>query len=457
MCYFFFASAHVGDHIFKELVCGFLCDRTRILVSHQLSLVLPASSLVMCLDGGGVAACCSPSSLPVTLQAYIEDLRKRDHDHPHEMQSLSSQRQGGGVHAANKKKRERGWTEKRCAFLDMVISAAVDTREVQFSPNPLTPSSFEIPVAQVIHLPAKSIKSSGKHAATIENDNTGKIDNNTDVNDDDEDVGDVGDDGEEGEVSSKSIPEVTLLVEKEEKCVGSVGIDVYWFYLKSCGGWCAVVLIIVADMMIPVSWFLQNYSMGEWLHGLEAELTETTLNSRLGLYLLCVGFAVFCSIFRSLYQVKARMFASSNIHKWMLERVIAATVAWHDSQPTGRKINRFSQDISTVDGDLMDQLQAFLDCMLEALQVILVIVVLIPFMIPCLIPVLLFDWFVVNKYIKSSRELNRLESVNKSPVFVLFSETLSGMAVVRAFRHEERFFALCCQYVDMMNRCVNND
>lgn len=56
--------AHMADYIFRELICGFLRDRTRILVTHQFSLTLPMATLVVCLDGKGkVAACCPPSQL----------------------------------------------------------------------------------------------------------------------------------------------------------------------------------------------------------------------------------------------------------------------------------------------------------------------------------------------------------------------------------------------------------
>lgn len=48
--------------------------------------------------------------------------------------------------------------------------------------------------------------------------------------------------------------------------------------------------------------------------------------------------------------------------------------------------------------------------------------------------------------------MKRLESVHKSPVFVLFSETLSGLATIRAFGHENRFFRICTDHTDNMNR-----
>lgn len=41
-----------------------------------------------------------------------------------------------------------------------------------------------------------------------------------------------------------------------------------------------------------------------------------------------------------------------------------------------------------------------------------------------LLPVVVFTWWVSKQYLHVSRELKRLESLKKSPVFVLFSETL---------------------------------
>lgn len=42
-------------------------------------------------------------------------------------------------------------------------------------------------------------------------------------------------------------------------------------------------------------------------------------------------------------------------------------------------------------------------------------------------------------YVASSRQLKRLESVSRSPVYSHFNETLLGVSIIRAFEEQERF------------------
>jgi len=56
------------------------------------------------------------------------------------------------------------------------------------------------------------------------------------------------------------------------------------------------------------------------------------------------------------------------------------------------------------------------------------------------------------RYVPVSRDLQRIESVSRSPIFAQFSETLSGTVTVRAYGKTRDFVAANRRRLDEANR-----
>lgn len=50
--------------------------------------------------------------------------------------------------------------------------------------------------------------------------------------------------------------------------------------------------------------------------------------------------------------------------------------------------------------------------------------------------------FFLTLLVATSRQLQRLESVSRSPIYALFSETLNGVSSIRAYGRQQQFVGL---------------
>ncbi|KZO90715.1 hypothetical protein CALVIDRAFT_542481 [Calocera viscosa TUFC12733] len=124
----------------------------------------------------------------------------------------------------------------------------------------------------------------------------------------------------------------------------------------------------------------------------------------------------------------------------LLKTVIHAPIRWFDTTPTGRILNRFSRDMQTIDSELPGSLRssiAFLSAFIAA--VLTVGIILPPFLLPALVIGLTYYLLTVG-YLNTSRDLRRMESTTRSPIFSGFADMLDGITTVRAFSAERRFF-----------------
>ena len=130
--------------------------------------------------------------------------------------------------------------------------------------------------------------------------------------------------------------------------------------------------------------------------------------------------------------------AAVSLFEKLLSGVLYAPMAFYDTTPLGRMLNRFSKDTYSVDEQIPNTIRWYISSLARVSSAILYICVVTPLFILGLLPIILVYVSAQRYYIKTSRELSRLDSVSRSPIYALFSETLDGLTTIRAFSSERR-------------------
>ncbi|TQS33488.1 hypothetical protein Golomagni_06165, partial [Golovinomyces magnicellulatus] len=116
-----------------------------------------------------------------------------------------------------------------------------------------------------------------------------------------------------------------------------------------------------------------------------------------------------------------------------------AKFKFFDVTPLGQLMNRFSKDLEAVDQEVAPTAIGLIACALSVITTIGLIAAITPgFLVAAFVISLMFYGMAVF-YLRASRDLKRLESVQRSPLFQQFGETLSGMTTIRAYGDQRRF------------------
>ncbi|GFS27777.1 multidrug resistance-associated protein 4 [Elysia marginata] len=148
-----------------------------------------------------------------------------------------------------------------------------------------------------------------------------------------------------------------------------------------------------------------------------------------------------CSLSRALLFFKLAVTAGENLHNIMFARSLRATMAFFDTNPVGRVLNRFSKDVGQIDERLPLILFDLLQNFLQVCSIVVVSSVLNPWVFIPVVPLMFLFVIVRRYYVQTSRSVKRLEGTTRSPVFSHLSATLQGLHTIRAMHMEQRLTA----------------
>ena len=119
--------------------------------------------------------------------------------------------------------------------------------------------------------------------------------------------------------------------------------------------------------------------------------------------------------------------------------MLRAEIAWHDSQPTGRTLARFTGDVDIVDSALPPTLETCLEFLTSCLLSVVLIAAIFPGFVVVLVPLIGAFLFLTDMFRRVARELKRLDNLARGPLVSHATATASGLATIRAYGEGARF------------------
>jgi ABC-type multidrug transport system fused ATPase/permease subunit len=384
-------DAHVSRYLFDKCILGALKDKTRVLVTHQLH-VLPNVDYIICVDNGSISE-----------QGTYSELMEKDGEFARLMRSY------GGIDE-NKNESETE-SEKESKLFELEQSNDEDKKD----------DDDDITI-------------------TKEDD---EDENEREIKDKSKKINE--------EKEGKEKEEDKGLMTAEERNTGSVKFSIYKFYVRAAGGLGCVAAVLFFLVLTQVAKLGNDLWLVFW--------TDKKFDiSTLTYVIIYLGWSVLKGIAEVLFGViicYTGMVAAGKIHRDAIARVMSAPISFFDTTPLGRIINRFSKDQDSVDGVLIESIQSFLSCFAVTVSTLLLIIYATPIFLVALIPLLFIYYLMQEFYRNTSREVKRLDSLARSPLYANFTETMNGLSTIRAYREQERFININDLFMDNNNRpCI---
>lgn len=390
-------DARVGKHIIEHCLLNLLQEKTRILATHQLSLIGSADRIIF-LKGDG------------TIEVGV--MKELILNNP-EFRSLMTH-----IEQSEKEKEEEEENEKE----GDISNSDTDLFEV-----------VELDITDVDQGKTDSRRTSLRRRST----------KNTMRSDDEAYYHDI--------YKDKDLSKAAI-TEKEEVAVNQIGKDVYYNYIKFGSGkitWVGFLLIF--GIVLALATFAELFT-NTWLSfWISRKFYGKSNGFYIGIYvMLNISWVIFLTM-SFIVLITMTVTASKNLHLAAINRVLHAPMSYIDITPIGRILNRFTADTNSLDDEISEQARVLFTSIAKVIGVFILCIIYIPWIAVAVPPIMFCLVFMANYYQASNREIKRLEATQRSCVYSNFNEVLSGSNTIKAYQQDERFFTKNSGLINSMN------
>ncbi|ETW03768.1 hypothetical protein H310_05134 [Aphanomyces invadans] len=237
------------------------------------------------------------------------------------------------------------------------------------------------------------------------------------------------------------------LVVEEECREGRVSKSVANRYFNAMGGWLSVAVVVLTSVgaqgvQLATDLWLTHWSnqSGSMDPGAFAAATDANMivYALLGCA-TCVAFAVQMSAMYGFGLV-----ASQKLFDDMLTNLLQVPMQFFDTNPIGRILNRFSDDVMACDIMLANTFVTMVGMVLFIVSTAGTAIFIMQWYGLGVLPLLYVYVRLGAYYLSPLRDLNRLQKTTRSPVITLISEGIDGSVTIRAYGDKQlrRFYRL---------------
>lgn len=244
---------------------------------------------------------------------------------------------------------------------------------------------------------------------------------------------------------------------EEKRETGAIKLSVYSAFFKACGGYRTCIPLAILFGLTLLDSLAAPYWLSLWTreynepsgsddgilplsddYSVQRSLPHSSPSgNRLWMYLgVYLGLSILSGVIEIVrYHLlfRASIKASVDLFRQFTTRILRAPLLFLDTTPVGQILNRFSADYDALDSELALDLAYLVRGSLWLSSIVIAALIISPLMVGFGCICILASGYVASVYLTAARDVKRMESNARSPIFDNFNAALDGLVSIRAF------------------------
>ncbi|KAB2627658.1 ABC transporter C family member 12-like [Pyrus ussuriensis x Pyrus communis] len=238
----------------------------------------------------------------------------------------------------------------------------------------------------------------------------------------------------------------SVLIKQEERETGIVSWKILMRYKNALGGLWVVMVLFACYTLTEVL----RVSSSTWLSVWTSKSASKSYKP--GFFILVYGLLSFGQVIvtltNSFWLITSSLRAARRLHDALLNAIMRAPMVFFHTNPTGRIINRFAKDLGDIDRGVAMVVNMFMGQVWQLFSTFVLIGIVSTISLWAIMPLLILFYAAYLFYQSTSREVKRLDSISRSPVYAQFGEALNGLSTIRAYKAYDRMANISGRSVD---------